>query len=102
MPNRGPVDLSAAELKVLQENLPSPRDPKTAEDEEERVQIKNQAAARKRLEEAGDLGSNTETSVIFSIDEVDALIDCLPPPSADTAAGAVRKKLTELQRQLQA
>ena len=100
MPNRGPVALSAAEVAVLLGNLPSPRDPKTAEDDEERLQIKYQTAARQRLEEA-NIAPEAEGNVVLSIEEVDALIDCLPPPSVDPAAAKLRPKLTELQRDIQ-
>ena len=94
MPNRGPITLTPDDLSTLLDCLPPPRDLKEAEDDEDRMQIKHQSSARQRLEETQAAGG-TEAVVILSIDEVDTLIDCLPPPSS---GDCLRPKLTELQR----
>ena len=103
MPNRGPVQLSLSECTALLGELPPPMDPKEAEDDEDRQRIALQAKIRthieepkKALEEAGGDGEATCT-VILTIDEVDEILDCLPPPPA---LDAVRTKLGELKRSL--
>ncbi|KAL1526433.1 hypothetical protein AB1Y20_015145 [Prymnesium parvum] len=100
MPNRGPVDFSSDELAALLDSLPPARDPKEAQDDDERQQLKYLASARGRLEET-QAADESAGVVIVSIDEVDALIDCLPPPTAGAPIAAVRMKLGELQRSLQ-
>lgn len=96
----GPTQFTAEQLAALIECLPPPRDLKEAEDDEERQQIKTLGSAQGRLQEMRDAGG--DGTVVLSIDEVEALIDCLPPPSGAGPVSEVRTKLSELQRSLQA
>ena len=102
MPNRGPVELSLAELTALLPELPPPMDPKEAEDAEERQRFALQAKIRTHLEEpkiakeAEGGAADAMCTVVLAVDEVEELIDCLPP----SGLGAVRDKLVALQRSL--
>ena len=86
MPNRGPVDLSLAEAQALLHELPPDRDVREAEDDEDRQRIQLLAKMRKHMTEfcteraaAGDDGP---APLVFSVDEVDEILDSLPPPPA--------------------
>ena len=100
MPNRGPAEFSREELESLLLELPN-KSQSDAEDSEERQRIKVHIALRSRIEEqqtaliAAD--SSARGAVIFSIDEVDELLDCMPPPPA---LSEVRSRLAELHRAL--
>ena len=97
------MSISLAEATKLLDELPPHMDPKDAEDDDERRRFALQDKIRthldeprKALEEAG--GESTATgTVILTIDEVDEILDCLPPPPA---LDAVRTKLGELKRSL--
>ena len=103
MPNRGPMSISLAEATKLLDELPPHMDPKDAEDDDERRRFAlhdkirtHLDEPRKALEEAG--GESTATgTVILTIDEVDELLDCMPPPPA---LSSVRERLAELRRSL--
>ena len=98
MPNRGPMSISLAEATKLLDELPPHMDPKDAEDDDERRRFALQDKIRthldeprKALEEAG--GESTATgTVILTIDEVDELLDCMPPPPAlDDVRGRLKE-----------
>ena len=92
MPNRGPCEATLGEFNALSTELPPPRDLKEAEDDEDRSRIKLMAAIRGRIDETtATLKSEEELgTVIFSVDEIDEILDCLPPPPA---LAEVRDKL---------
>ena len=96
MPNRGPVELSLQDIDGLLAEVPE-RDLKEAEDAEERQRFKNQNAVRTRLQAQHDTlkasggAADATGTVVFSIDEVDLLLDCTPPQMA------VRARLSQLQ-----
>ena len=101
MPNRGPIDVSLADVRSLLAELPSPRDNKEAEDDEDRQRIKLHVSLRSRVEEqvaALSVEGAAGTGVlIFSIDEVDEILDVLPPPPLLTD---VRERLQKLKLSL--
>ena len=102
MPNRGPISVTAADCASLLAELPPPRDLKEAEDDEDRKRIKLHATIRGRVEEqhaALTAASATEETgaLILSVDEVDEILDVLPPPPT---LGDVRQRLGELKLSL--
>ena len=99
MPNRGPIAVTLQDCATLLGELPPERDLKEAEDDEGRQRIKLHMAIRRRVEEqntaleqAGGSGN-----LILSVDEVEEIIDVLPPPPM---LADVRKRLSELLIQL--
>ena len=103
MPNRGPMPVSLAEVTELLAEMPPPMDPREAEDDEERQRFALQAKIRSHLEEprkaleAAGAASTENGTVVLSVDEVDELLDSLPPPPA---LAAVRERLAGLRLQL--
>ena len=99
MPNRGPVELSLGDVDALTAELPPPRDLSEAEDSEDRQRIKLMTTIHGRLAETRATLQNPEDlgTVIFSIDEIDEILDNLPPPPA---LAAVRAKLGDLQQRV--
>ena len=102
MPNRGPLELSLDECTALLSELPEP-DLADAEDAEDKKRMTLQIKIRQHIDEprkalaaAGSDGAAMGT-VVLSIDEVDEIIDSLPPPPA---LGSVREKLATLGRTL--
>ena len=99
MPNRGPLDLSAAEASALLDELPPPGDTVDAEaDQDDRRRIALLASARKRIAEVSeDLSKRGAPSgvVILSIDEAEEVLDCLPPPPA---LASVRERLVRFRQ----
>ena len=102
MPNRGPLELSLDECTALLSELPEP-DLADAEDAEDKKRMNLQIKIRQHIDEprkalaaAGSDGTTMGT-VVLSIDEVDEIIDSLPPPPA---LGSVREKLATLGRTL--
>ena len=102
MPNRGPLELSLDECTALLSELPEP-DLADAENAEEKKRMSLQIKIRQHIDEprkaltaAGSDGGAMGT-VVLSIDEVDEIIDSLPPPPA---LGSVREKLATLGRTL--
>ena len=97
MPNRGKIDVSLAEADSLLAELPSPRDPKEAEDAEDRQRIKLHISIRQRIEEQRSAlaaeGAPEQGSLIFSTDDIDEILDVLPPPPR---LGEVRQRLQAL------
>ena len=96
MPNRGPITVSSDDLATLLRELPPHMDPKDAEDNEERQRFAKQDKIRSALEAATAEGGESG-KVVLAIDEIDELLDCLPPPPS---LAAVREKLAELRRSL--
>ena len=98
MPNRGPLKATCGDLKKLMAELPPPRDLKEAEDDEDRLRIKMMATIHGRIGEtvAALQAEDEEGTVVFSIEEMDEILDCMPPPPT---LAAVREKLGDLRRQ---
>ena len=101
MPNRGPLELSLEEVSALLGELPSSSDlaemKADAEDNEERLRVKHLGSAKERLEERQQSASGG--AVVFSVDEVDELLDRLPPPS-DASFTVLRAKLVKFRQDL--
>ena len=95
MPNRGPVELSCAEFRALLSELPPSRPLSEAEDQEDRMKIQMHAKIRGVIEEQlkalGDDADGRGTMTV-STDEVDEILDCLPPPPS---LAAVRTRLSD-------
>ena len=92
-----PLSVTLAELKSLKEELPPPGDPKEAEDEEDRRRMKMMTTIHSRIGEsiAALQADEEEGTVVFSVEEIDAVLDSLPPPPK---LAIVRDKLGELRR----
>ena len=97
------MPVSLAEVTELLAEMPPPMDPREAEDDEERQRFALQAKIRSHLEEprkaleAAGAASTENGTVVLSVDEVDELLDSLPPPPA---LAAVRERLAGLRLQL--
>ena len=100
MPNRGPLEVTVADCATLLDELPPPRDLKEAEDDEDRKRIKLHVTIRGRVEEqhAASTASDEKGALILSIDEVEEILDVLPPPPT---LADVRKRLANLKLELQ-
>lgn len=83
MPNRGPCEVTHSEAKALIAVLPD-RNVREAEDDDERLRIQLVGKLRVRLEEQAAALESADESLrgvlTLSVDEVDELLDCLPPP----------------------
>jgi hypothetical protein len=84
MPNRGPLEFTRAELVALLAELPPSRPLSEAEDDEDRQLIRLHDKLRERMAEQRNALASDDArgTVVFSIDEADGLLDCLPPPPA--------------------
>jgi hypothetical protein len=103
MPNRGPLEVTVADCATLLDELPPPRDLKEAEDDEDRKRIKLHVTIRGRVEEqhaalSASTASDEKGALILSIDEVEEILDVLPPPPT---LADVRKRLANLKLELQ-
>ena len=79
--------MTLAEMTTLLSELPLPMDPRDAEDDEDRQRIALQTKIRSHLDEPRKAleaaGDDTATGpVMLTIDEVDEILDSLPPPPA--------------------
>ena len=107
MPNRAPTTLSSSEASALLASLPD-LSMDDAEDDEDRKRIKTAQACRGRLNELkASLADDASGSVIFSVDEVDLLLDGLPLDGDPTPGGiaaeifaGLRTKFSELLREV--
>ena len=96
------MTVSLAEVESLLAELPPPMDPREAEDDEDRQRIALHAKIRTHLDEPrkaleASADATATGTVILSTDEVDEILDCLPPPPA---MASVRDRLGELRRSL--
>jgi hypothetical protein len=84
MPNRGPCEVTHSEAKALVAVLPEPRNVREAEDDDDRMRIQLVEKLRARLEEQAAALESADESLrgvlTLSVDEVDELLDCMPPP----------------------
>ena len=97
MPNRGPLELSAAEAAALLAELRH-IDMADAEDADERERYKLICGARERVQLAASHHDGVGTVIaVLSSDELDTVLDVLPPPPA---LGTVREKLGALHEAL--
>ena len=89
--------MTYSEAKALLAELPPPRDLCEAEDDEDRMRIQLLEKLRPRLQElatAMDSANELQRGLLsLSIDEVDELLDCMPPPP--TTLDDVRQRLKE-------
>ena len=83
MPNRGPCEVTHSEAKALIAVLPD-RNVREAEDDDDRMRIQLVEKLRARLEEQAAALESVDESLrgvlTLSVDEVDELLDCMPPP----------------------
>ena len=92
MPNRGPLVLTADEGHALLAELPE-RDVGDAEDADEERRYKLLAASRQRVQLAVDAPDGSAIVITVSIDEVDEILDVLPPVPE---LASLRDKLSSL------
>ena len=91
---RGPLTVTPDDLKALLVELPLPRGLEEAEHEEERQRIELMADVHSKVSAATVTGQD---SIIFSVDEIDEMLDCLPPPPT---LATMRDRLADLRRRL--